>query len=876
MKQTTSSLLLTIALTGAWTACDTTKKTATTPPAKAMVNVPTPPPPPAEPPSEPVKALNFTFADTLPLYQATSKKAHDLVHTELDVRFDWAKKHLLGKAVLTLKPHFYDSDVLELDAKSFDIHRITDEKGAKLSYEYADNVLKIKLLRPYKRAEQYKVLIDYTAKPDEAPVGGSAAIQSDKGLFFINADGADLEKPQQIWTQGETQSNSRWFPTIDRPNQRMTNQITMTVADKYKTLSNGLLKKSQKNADGTRTDTWVMDMPHAPYLVMMAVGDFAIVEDKWRGKPLMYYVEPKYKDHAKSIFKNTPELLEFYSTKLGVEYPWQKYAQIVVRDYVSGAMENTTSVIFGEFMNGTERELIDNDQNESVVAHEMFHHWFGDLVTAESWSNLTVNESFANYSEVLWFENKYGKDFGMHHLEHTMEGYIGEAQRKTHPLVDFTYSNREDMFDAHSYNKGGCILNMLRNYVGDEAFFLSLNKYLTDNKFKTGEAHQLRLAFEEVTGEDLTWFWNQWYFKAGHPVLDISYKYDEAKKTVQVDLEQKQEGSEKIPAIFELPLMVDVYHGAGKAVRHSIRMVNRKQSFTFAVSAKPDLVNVDAQKMLLCEKKDNHTEAEWIYQFSHAPEYFDRKEALEALKSKNMSAAAKSVFVAALKDKFWGIREDAIKNLGIKDDPSALETISTLATSDPHSKVRAAALSKLAATNDAKYGETFKKVLETEQAYPVIAAGMSALYKLSAPAALEAAKKYENESNSELLLSVGEMYAKNPTAERVAFFEKNLEKVNGLEAIGFVGNYAKMMVKTGESDLKGKLTRLYKIGIDQAQSPWRRFACARTMKDLSGALKQKNGADPLVPVLDGWLKEIVEKESNPQLKAVYESVFNDK
>jgi aminopeptidase N len=875
MKQTTSSLLLTIALTGAWTACDTTKKAATTPKPAPMANVP-PPPPPPPPPTEAGKALNFNFADTLPLYQATAKKSHDLVHTELDVRFDWAKKHLLGKAILTLKPHFYDSDLLELDAKGFDIHKITDEKGAKLSYEYADNVLKIKLLRPYKRSEQYKVLIDYTAKPDEAPAGGSAAIQSDKGLFFINADGSDPDKPQQIWTQGETQSNSRWFPTIDRPNQRMTNQITMTVADKYKTLSNGLLKNSQKNADGTRTDTWLMDMPHAPYLVMMAVGDFAIVEDKWRGKPLMYYVEPKYKDHAKSIFKNTPELLEFYSTRLGVEYPWQKYAQIVVREYVSGAMENTTSVIFGEFMNGTDRELIDNEQNESVVAHEMFHHWFGDLVTAESWSNLTVNESFANYSEVLWFEHKYGKDFGMHHLEHTMEGYIGEAQRKTRSLVDFTYGNREDMFDAHSYNKGGCILNMLRNYVGDEAFFGSLQKYLTDNKFKTGEAQQLRLAFEEVTGEDLSWFWNQWYYKAGHPILDISYKYDAAKKTVQVDLEQKQEATDKIPAVFELPMMVDVYHGSGKAVRHSIRMVNRKQSFTFPAATKPDLVNVDAQKMLLCEKKDNHTEAEWIYQFNHAPEYFDRREAMEALKSKNMSAEAKSVFVAALKDKFWGLREDAIKNLSIKDNPSIIETVAALATSDPHSKVRAAALGKLAATNDIKYSETFKKVLETEQAYPVIAAGMSALYKLNAPAALEAAKKLENETNSELLLSIGEMYAKNPTSERVGFFDKNLEKVNGMEAIGFVGNYAKMLVKTGESDLKGKLTRLYKMGIDQAQSPWRRFACARTMKDLSAALKQKNGADPLVPVLEGWLKEIIEKESNTQLKAVYESVFNEK
>src|SRR5690606_29186550 len=196
----------------------------------------------------------------------------------------------------------------------------------------------------------------------------------------------------------------------------------------------------------------------------------------------------------------------FFSEKLGVEYPWDKYHQIVVRDYVSGAMENTGAVIFGDFVYKNKRELLDaNDQ--SIIAHELFHHWFGDLVTAESWSNLTLNESFANYSQYLWDEHRFGLDEADYQAEGEADGYYQTGQSQGyHDLVWFDYDNKEQMFDGHSYNKGGRILHMLRNYIGDDAFFKALNIYLTQNKFKAAEFHQLRLAFEEVTGEDLNWF----------------------------------------------------------------------------------------------------------------------------------------------------------------------------------------------------------------------------------------------------------------------------------------------------------------------------------------------------------------------------------
>ncbi|MEO6758248.1 MAG: M1 family metallopeptidase, partial [Saprospiraceae bacterium] len=351
--------------------------------------------------------------DTLAPYNPSHTFEQDLIHTKIEISFDWAKKHALGKATLTLRPWFYATDIATLDAKNFDIKSVNfDGKTEQLKYDYNNEQLVVHLGKTFTRTEEFKLAITYVAKPDEREsIGGSAAITQDKGLYFINADGADPTKPKQIWTQGETESNSFWFPTIDKPNERCTQEMYITVEDKYKTLSNGLLISSKKNADGMRTDYWKMDKPHAPYLFMMAIGEYAVVHDKWRGIDVDYYVEPKYEKDARAIFPNTPDLLEFYSTTLGYPYPWPKFSQVIVRDYVSGAMENTTAVIFGEYVQKTKRELLDDHRtNESVVAHEMFHHWFGDLVTCESWSNLTLNEGFANYSEYLWFEHKYGRD----------------------------------------------------------------------------------------------------------------------------------------------------------------------------------------------------------------------------------------------------------------------------------------------------------------------------------------------------------------------------------------------------------------------------------------------------------------------------------
>ncbi len=515
----------------------------------------------------------------------------------------------------------------------------------------------------------------------------------------------------------------------------------MTVPAKYVTLSNGLLISQKKNADGTRTDYWKMDMPHAPYLFFMGIGEFAIVKDKYKEKEVSYYVEKKYEPVARKIFGNTPEMIRFFSEKLSYDFPWQKYAQMVGRDYVSGAMENTTATLHQESAYQNARQLTEGNIWEETISHELFHQWFGDLVTTESWSNITVNESMANYAEVLWEEYKYGKDFADQHNYEDMQGYLFSGS-EAKDLVRYHYADKEDVFDAVSYNKGGRILHMLRNYVGDDAFYKALNLYLNTNKFKTGEAVQLRLAFEEVTGKDLNWFWNQWYYGNGHPKLDISYSYSPSGKKISVFVKQTQESDK----IFTLPIAIDIYSGNEK-IRKNVWIENRNDTFEFFVANQPDLVNVDADKILLCEKTDNKTKENFVFQLEHAPNYLDRLEALEYLDGKEASELS-----LGLKDKYTGLRRWTIDHL-MKSKSAAgkdvIARIEEIARTEKDKKTKAAALKFLAQTGDEKFASLYKFNIN-DSSYSVVAAALEGLNNLEPSRSYEYAKKYSVDAKGEL------------------------------------------------------------------------------------------------------------------------------
>jgi aminopeptidase N len=793
----------------------------------------------------------FVFAQEEPkdtswkkLYRATVEKKHALIHTKLEAAFDIPKAYMYGKVWITLKPHFYATNELELDAKGMDIKEVAVVKGTaknKLKYEYDGLFLKVFLDKTYKGGEAYTIYIDYTAKPNEFKAKGSAAISDAKGLYFINEKGEDKTKPTQIWTQGETEGTSVWVPTIDRPNQKTTQEMFLTVPAKWVTLSNGKLMSQKPNSNGTRTDYWKMDLPHAPYLFFMGAGDFAVVKDSWKGKDVWYYVDKEYESTAKKIFGLTPEMMTYFSKITGVEYPWVKYSQMTAHDYVSGAMENTTATLHQEGAQQDARELVDGNGWEGTIAHELFHQWFGDYVTTESWSNLTLNESFANYSELLWDEYKYGKDKAAFTHYQAMNGYLQSGSEKK-DLVRFYYTDKEDMFDAVSYNKGGRILHMLRNFVGDSAFFKSLNNYLSTNKFKAAEAHQLRLAFEEVTGKDLNWFWNQWYFGSGHPTLDINYSYDEATQKAKVVVKQTQKDK-----IFKLPVAIDVYNGASKT-RHNVWVENAVDSFEFVSTSKPDLINFDGDKVLLCTKKENKNIDNYIHQYKHAGLYLDRREAVDFVSKKLDDPKAVEFMKLALADPFDRIRNLALQRIDVKK-VKLMEAVEPMVVNiiqkDSKRITKSIAVDKLSETKKAEYKQLYTSLVN-DSSYTLSGSALTALEKIDNAAALVEAKR--------------------------------LSKTNPKGSLGEA--VATTLIKSGDETAFDEIISSYgKMGLTQAK-----FNLTSSLANFLGVIsntdKVKRGVDEIVnfrnsipeqfgvtPVIDNMLKTIIGKKETAKKEA---------
>jgi aminopeptidase N len=717
--------------------------------------------------------LGITKESTV--YNPSATRKNDILHTKLDVRFNIPDEQLFGEAEIRVKPYFYPVDSLILDAKAFDIERIAlkNKRGElkDLKYTYSDDFLRIALDTTYTKSQEYTVFIKYVANPKNVKAQGSAAITDARGLYFIDPRETDPDKPTQIWTQGETESSSCWFPTIDKPNEKMTHEISITVPDKYVTLSNGLKTDSKKSANGERTDTWKMDLPNAPYLVMMAIGEFAIVNDTWRKIPVDYYVEPEFAPYAKKIFGKTPEMIEFFSQKMGVDYPWPKYSQIVVRDYVSGAMENTSATLFGEFVQQTPAEMIDRDF-EDIIAHELFHHWFGDLVTCESWSNLPLNESFASYGEYLWYEYKYGRDAADYHLQKDLSTYIEESYSKKVNLIRFDYEKREDMFDRHSYQKGACVLHMLRNAVGDDAFFASLKLYLSNNAYKPAEIHNLRLAFEEVTGEDLNWFFNQWFLDKGHPLLSVSWEHDASTQKIQLILEQTQ-NTEASP-VYRLPLKIAI--GKGDQTRlESITMYHQVDTFYFEGAESPDYLLVDSEHQLLGQVNQQMTVTQARELYLHGKTYRNRFAALDVLLENSETPGVSEILKLALKDSFWNIRMYALSGMDpvIAQDPENYKNILMhLASNDEKSQVRAEAISKLGfAGNEPAVFRVFEKAIQ-DSSVLVQGAGIAAMYAANPEKTRMVLEPLEKTASGDLLTSIAAIYATSGTPDKLDFLKK--------------------------------------------------------------------------------------------------------
>ncbi len=654
--------------------------------------------------------------DSILAYQGAHPLDFRVLHTEMDLKPDWNTSRMNGTVIIKLQVGAYPQDSLVLDAKGMDIERVEhvgSDFFAPLKYQYDGLELRIALPYNMSPGESFKVLVGYVAKPEERKTKSGRAISDSKGLYFINPRGEDPGKPTQLWTQGEPESNSNWFPTIDKPNQKMTQSVRITVDKKYKTLCNGELDFSYENPDGSRTDVWVLEKPHAPYLSMLAVGEFHVAKGKWRDKDLLYYVEPEYAPWAEKIFNHTPEMLEFFSKKLGVDYPWDKFGQVAVRDYVSGAMENTGAVIFGEFVQKNGKQLAD-DHNDGIVAHEMFHHWFGDLITCESWSDLSVNESFATYSEILWNEHHEGQASMEYAISRQNMSVTATALRSESPIVRHFYTDPDQMFDGNTYGKGSRVIHTLRRLLGEEVFFKCLKTFLTRYAHQAVEVDHFRLVCEEVSGRDLKLFFNQWWHREGMPSISSNWSWNDSTGTLTVDIHQKQKH------LFDLYPTLEIQVGS-ELLRYPLRLTSRKQQLTYKLKASPTMVVLDPNKQLLMDVEEKAGINEWMARFNFYKGGFSEKDrALKQIVKLGDETQKKSILLNALSDSFWGMRQSAIRLLRQNlMDERITEQLLALAQKDPNAVVRAAAWESLILWNTSGLTEPMKKALLADSSYMV-------------------------------------------------------------------------------------------------------------------------------------------------------------
>ncbi len=818
--------------------------------------------PPKEDPS-PAEEL-FTRST----YRAAEELDWDLLDTKLDLRFDWENETVIGNAILTMAPYFAPVEKIVLDAQGFNIGEVTYlQTGQKLDYTYDSMQLTVSLDRPYHRNEQIQIEIAYQAHPSEGS-HGSAAISSDKGLFFINPRREEGNKPQQIWTQGETEFNSRWFPTFDQPNERCTQEVTLTVQDRFTTLSNGALVSSKSNDDGTRTDRWVLDKPHAPYLFMVAVGEFAVVKDHWKDREVNYYVEPEYEKDARNIFAHTPEMLTFFSELTGMEYPWNKYSQVVVRDYVSGAMENTTAVIYGEFVQKDSRSLIDDD-NDYIVAHELFHHWFGDYVTCESWANLTLNEGFANYAEYLWFEYKYGKDRASSHRLQEIEGYLFQTQDDIHPLIDYAYADAGDMFDQHSYNKGGLVLHMLRHYVGDEAFFASLNHYLRKHALTAVEVDELRMAFEDVTGEDLNWFFDQWYLGAGHPIINMDYEWVNTRNELLVRVEQIQDTERHVP-VFKIPTELGLFYADGRKEVLPIELDQRSQEVSIILAEAPSLVVLDPDRIQLALINCEYGLEDYRRMYDFDASLQLRMEALSKIITSDESVDGKIV-EQALNDPFWMVRNQALNAIDWDQRPDLEDKLLDLAGHDPHSTVRSEAILVLGSLENVDHVEHVSRGINNHDAYPIVAASIRALYQIDPDLCEDHIGVLASDDHPEIVAALSSIYGLSQDTSYLPYFSQHMSTVSGLPALDFYQSLEILLSSLDPSIQSSWMSKSKDVAIDQKVSPYTRIAATRM---IISQHRQARRDSETAQQLQSYIDEIMEKETNSQVKSIYRNFLD--
>jgi len=658
--------------------------------------------------------LPFAPAGTPARYMPT--RQYDLQHLRLDLVFDWDAKSVAGTATNTLAPLLPGLDAVVFHAIGLDVQKVRVDGAERLfDVDPQAGTLTVRLGRAYGPEDRLEVAVDYSANPQG-------------GLYFVGPDKAYPGKPRQIYSQGETELNRYWFPSWDYPNDRATTEMIATVERPFTVIGNGELVEVDERPDGRRTYHWRMDVPHTTYLVSVAIGELIKVSDEWRGIPVDYYVPPSddAEARARRSFGDTPGILEYYSTATGRPYPYAKYAQAAVIDYMWGGQENISATTQTARTLHDARAALDFT-SEGLVAHEAAHQWFGDLLTCEDWSNAWLNEGFADYFTALYKLDAHGDDELAMEMDDLRARYLAEASQKyQRPIVTRRYADPVDMFDSHTYEKGALVLHMVRYLLGEEGWWKGIRSYVERFAGRTVTTADFQSAMEAAAGVSLGALFDQYVYGAGHPELKV--KWDWQPETRQVHLEVRQ--VQKLDAqtgLFSFPLEVAMVGEKETVVRRVPVAAREFQDLYVQSEERPRTVVLDPQGWILKTVDFAKPAAEWVVQLAETKPLAARLEAIRALGDLGGDEAVAALGRSLREEPFRGIRQEAAKALGKITTDAALEALRTGA-GDKDSRVRTDVLATFQSFPEhAELIPMLRHALEQEESYYARAAAATAL-----------------------------------------------------------------------------------------------------------------------------------------------------
>lgn len=613
-------------------------------------------------------------------------RTYDVRHIRGDLRFDVVKSEIRGTSTITFSPlsRVGDQSATIDCGPELKVSQVTI--GAKpCQFEHQGNELRLTLDRVYQPNETCTVVIHYAGSPT-------------RGVRFIKPSPDFPGRKACAWTVGEPEDAHNWIPCYDSPNDRFTSEMVVTVDKPLMAVSNGDLLSSKDNPDGTSTYHWKLDRELTAYLMSIDIAEFNVYHDKLGDLPVDYYVLKEVDEAtARRAMGKAPKMIDFFNNSIGTAYPYNRYAQVCIPEF-GGGMEHTSKTTM------TDSILVDaiahrDRHSDSLVAHELAHQWFGDLMTCRDWSNLWLNEGFASYFDVLFAEHDRGEDAFRLVMANHLSNYLGSDRGYRRPIVETRYGDPWSMFDSVTYDKGACILHALRGTLGDDAWWKGIREYVAEHKGKNVETADLRKSLEKSTGRDLGWFFDQWVFHGGHPELKASWRYEDSDKSVRIKVEQVQQVDEITP-LFRLSTTIELGDDAG--IRSIPVVIDGKtHEFIIPSAGKPKMVRIDPKGWIPKTLDFEKSADEWTYQLAHAPDVLGRIEAASALvKSHKGDSTTAALAKAWSSERDPGARSLLVGRLGSSGEGARSALIAAARDSDAN--VRSAAFSAL---ENLKFGE---------------------------------------------------------------------------------------------------------------------------------------------------------------------------